>query len=131
MGEKFKYEYHAPTEKERNEINRIKNKYLPEGKTTGKYDELKKLDSKVQNPPMAVAISLGVIGLLTFGLGMTFFLEWKNLWFCGIPFALIGTIIIAIAYPMYRLIYNKLQKKYKAKILEIANELLEEENKEL
>lgn len=104
---------------------------MPEGKTTGKYDELKKLDSKVQNPPMAVAISLGVIGLLTFGLGMTFFLEWKNLWICGIPFALIGAIIIAIAYPMYRLIYNKLQKKYKAKILEIANELLEEENEEL
>lgn len=127
MSEKFKYEYDAPSQKEKDEIYRIRNKYTFDDNNNDLYLKLKKLDNKVQNPPTIISITLGVIGILTFGLGITFFLEWKNIWFIGIPFFILGLIIICFCYPIYKIIYKVQYKKYSNRIIELANELLKEE----
>lgn len=90
MNEKFQYKYYAPTEEERNEINSIKNQYLPKDKALSKLGLLRKLDKRVKSIPTALALSCGIIGILLFGSGLTFFLEWIKWWFFGIPLSIIG-----------------------------------------
>ena len=124
MSEKFKFEYNAPTEQERKEIESIKSQYLPKDEKSLKLEQLKKLDNKVKNTPIVISLSLGIIGTLIFGLGMTFFLEWVNLWVLGIPCFIIGLIIVILAYPLHIKISLKLKTKYKDEIINLSNELL-------
>ena len=124
MSNKFEYKYSAPTQEERKEIESIRNQYLPKDEKSQKLERLRYLDNKVTSLPIAVSISLGVIGTLIFGTGMCFFLEWVNLWFVGIPFSIVGMIIIILAYPIYNKLLNKLKNKYKDEIISISNELI-------
>lgn len=124
MSNKFEYKYSAPTQEERKEIESIRNQYLPKDEKSQKLERLRYLDNKVTSLPIAVSISLGVIGTLIFGTGMCFFLEWVNLWFVGIPFSIVGMITIILAYPIYNKLLNKLKNKYKDEIISISNELI-------
>ena len=74
MSKKFNYSYSTPTNKEKLEIERIRNSYL-ENSNNPSITTLKKLDSKVKNTPTLIAISLGMIGTLIFGTGLTLVLE--------------------------------------------------------
>lgn len=127
MSDKFKYNYSAPTPSQRREIEQIRNKYLVEKKEITKLSELKKIDNKVQSIKTSIALAIGIIGTLTFGTGMVFFLEWTNLWYLGIPFFIIGLIMVIANYPIYLLISNHLRNKYRDKILKLSTEILEEE----
>lgn len=127
MSNKFEYNYTAPTIEERKEIDRIRNQYLPHDKTMNKMERLRYLDNKVKTIPMILSLSFGVIGLLLFGTGLTFFLEWSSYWYIGIPFGIIGVVLIALAYPIYKKILTKQKSKYSAEIIELSNELLKEE----
>ena len=124
MSEKFKYKYVAPTIEERKEIESIRREYLPKDETMTKIERLRYLDSLVKNGPIIWGISLGVIGLLTFGIGMVFFLEWMHLWYLGIPFSILGVILIVLAYPVYQKKLVKNKEKYASEILELSKELL-------
>lgn len=125
MSDKFEYKYTAPSQKEQNEINIIRNRYLPKDENIVKLEQLKKMDKKVNNIPMIIGISCGICGTLTFGLGLTFFLEWIN-WFYGVLFSTLGILIALIAYPIYKHFKKRLYNKYSKKILELSNELLNE-----
>lgn len=129
MSDKFEYKYVAPTPEQRREIESIKEKYSTKVKTMTEYDKLKKIDRKVQSVKLTISISFGIIGTLLFGTGLTFFLEWQHIWYFGIPFALIGSIMVFVNYPIYLLVNYILVKKYKYKIIELANVLLEEDEK--
>ena len=52
MGERFEYNYSAPTSEERQEIESIRNQYLPKNEVEIKLETLKKLDNKVKNIPL-------------------------------------------------------------------------------
>lgn len=123
MADKFNYKYNAPTQNEKEEIENILNDYLPKDKKESKIETLRKLDFKVKNIPMIIGLSIGIIGTLVFGLGLTFILEWNNL-ILGIIISILGLIIICLAYPLYNKIYNNMKNKYKDQIIEISNELL-------
>lgn len=131
MSDKFEYKYVAPTLEEQKEINRIRNQYLPKNKTMTKFERLQYLDNKIKSVSTSAGISLGVIGLLMFGTGLTFFLEWIKFWYFGIPFSVIGIFLISIA----NLVYNKVKKKYTDKysdeIIQLSNELLGENKSDL
>lgn len=124
MGEKFKYKYVAPTMEERKEIESIRREYLPKDETMTKLERLRYLDNLVKTIPMIWSLSLGVIGLLVFGIGMVFFLEWVILWYLGIPFGILGVILMVLAYPVYVKKLKKNKEKYGAEILELSKELL-------
>lgn len=125
MADKFKYNYSAPTPAQRREIERIRGKYQIEEKSFTKLDELKKIDNFITSVKTSIAIAFGIIGTLIFGTGMVFFLEWTTYWYLGIPFALFGSLIVIINYPLYLLISRILRNKYKDKIISLSNELLE------
>ena len=127
MSRKFEYKYNAPTSEERKEIENIKRQYLVNDPSISKIDRLRLLDKKVKQTPIIVSITLGVIGLLFFGLCMSFFLEITEFWYLGIPSSIIGIILISIAYPVYARILKKLKAKYGEEIINLSNELLNEE----
>ena len=123
---KFRYTYSAPTEDERREISSIRRQYLAKNEEETKFEKLKRLDAKVKNWPTTIALILGIVGILIFGLGLTMVLEWSIvIW--GIVIAIVGSIPIALAYPVYlkRLQINK--EKYGEEILKLSEELLNEE----
>lgn len=128
MSEKFEFEYKAPSLEEKREIDSIRRSYLPPNPEESKIEEIKKLDNIVNSIPKIIALSLGIIGILLFGAGLTFFLEWTHIWYFGIPFIVISLIPIILAYPMHNLFYKKLRDKYGPKIIQLSNDLLENDN---
>lgn len=128
MAEKFEYKYESYSIKEKEEVENIRRQYLPKQKEDNKLARLKKLDKLVNTFPTIFALSLGVIGILLFGTGLTFFLQWKNFFYFGIPFVLIGSIIMIVVYPLYIKIYNYLKEKYTNEILQLSDEILKNDN---
>ena len=122
MAEKFEYKYNAPTQEERKEIDNILKDYLPEDSKESKINKLRTLDFKVKNYPIIYGLSLGIIGTLVFGTGLTCILEW-SLILLGIIVCVIGLFVAVIAYP----IYKKLKNKYSEEIIQLSKELLNEQ----
>lgn len=121
--EKLEYSYSAPTEEEKEYIKGIRRQYVSEEKETSKFEQLKMLNNKVNNPPTIVALIIGIIGLLIFGTGMTMVLEWALLvW--GIAVSAVGAIPILISYPIYKSVLKKRKEKYGDEILRLSEELL-------
>ncbi|MBQ8406728.1 MAG: hypothetical protein IJY38_02305 [Clostridia bacterium] len=119
---KFEFNYSAPTEKERREIECIRRQY-EEKVGEDKLTKIRKLDAKVRNTAFILALSLGVIGTLVFGLGLTMVLEWDILLW-GSVVAFLGIPLIVAAYPVYNAVLKKMKKKYKDEIIALSDELL-------
>ena len=120
---RFEYKYSALSSEERLEIESIRRRYLKESSGEGRTQELKRLDFYVRSFPVAIAITVGVIGILLFGLGLTLVLEFNET-LLGIILGTVGVLVLAPA----NLIYNRLtafqKKKYGQRILDISEELL-------
>lgn len=122
----FNYSYKALDERQRREIESIKYQYIDKKHEPSNIDRLKKLDNKVKNTAFIPSLSLGIVGLLVFGLGITCVLEW-DLIILGVILGICGAVLMLIAYPVYSFILNKMKLKYKDEILKISDELLETE----
>lgn len=96
-----------------------------EEKPTTKFDELKKLDSKVKTPPTALAYVLGVFGSLVLGVGMCICLGViaEKLFAVGVAVGVIGIAIMIANYFIYKKFLVTRKKKYAARIIKLANEL--------
>ncbi|MBQ8857826.1 MAG: hypothetical protein IJ024_06735 [Lachnospiraceae bacterium] len=117
--ETFEYTYSA---KRQEEIEAIKNKYLPPKED--KMEQLRKLDASVTLHATMWSISIGVIGLLIFGGGMSCTLVGaKNLFVPGIVIGLIGLAVMGLALPVYRVMEKKQREKIAPEILALAEEL--------
>lgn len=128
MNDKFNYKYVAPTEEERKEIDSIRRQYVPQSKAESKIERLRRLDSLVKNTAIIWSLVLGVVGTLIFGLGLTMILEWQILpW--GIALMVIGSVPIAVAYPVYKSVLKKYKNRYGEEILRLSEELLNESDK--
>lgn len=122
--EKFEYTYSAPSKLEREEIEDIRRDYIEKTDTQIKFDRLKSLDKKVKLIPKLLAWSLGIVGILVFGLGLTMVLEWKlNVW--GIIVGVMGTAMMVANYFIYKKIKTHVTKKHKNEILLLSDELLD------
>ena len=125
MNEQFNFKYTAPSQEERKEIDSIRRQYCPSEQKESKLERLRRLDALVKNSAVIWSLVLGILGLLTFGLGLTMILEW-NIWLWGIVLMGAGSILVAIAYPVYKLTLNKGKAKYGDEILRLSEELLNE-----
>ena len=122
--DQFNFTYTAPSQEERREIESIRRQYTNQPiENENKFERLKKLDGLVRNTATVWALVLGIIGTLIFGLGFSMVLEW-NIVLWGIVVCAVGAIPIAIAYPVYLLVFKKLKKKYGEEILKLSEELL-------
>ena len=123
--ETFNYTYSA---KQQEEIKNIRKKYTaPED---DKMERLRKLDRQVTQKAQAWAVSLGVIGALILGTGMSLamtdlagFLGGTAM-FIGIPVGLIGMVLAALAYPVHNRILKKERQRIAPEILRLTDELI-------
>lgn len=122
----FNYSYTALTQTEKQEIESIKAKYETH-ESSAEVLELKKLDNKVKRTPRAVALTIGILGTLIFGTGFSMILEW-NLMLFGSIVAILGIILVIIAYPIYNRLRGRLKKKYGKKIIKLSEQILMQSN---
>ena len=125
MSNQFNFRYTAPTEEERREIDSIRRQYSPQEQTETKLERLRRLDSLVKNTAIIWSLVLGVFGCLIFGIGLTMVLEWSILLW-GIVLMVIGSLPMAIAFPVYNKLLKKGKAKYGDEILRLSEELLNE-----
>lgn len=120
---KFSYRYSAPTEEERREIENIRRRYGGATKEEDKLARIRELDSKVKNPPLIAALTVGIGGSLIFGLGLTMILEW-NIVLWGTLVAVFGCCVMTSAYFIRKLLTKRNKNKYGAEIVRLSDEIL-------
>lgn len=123
----FSYSYSA---KENKEIQEIRQRYMP--RSESKLEELKRLDKSVQDAGVMEGLCVGIAGALIFGLGMCLAMHviGSGVFFMiiGILLGLIGMAVMIMAYPVYRIVYDKTKDKFSPRILELAEELAVDKN---
>ena len=70
--ESFNYNYSSINKEE---VEKIRNKYIRTQESD--LDELRKIDAKVSNTSTYISISIGIIGVLVFGTGLSLVLSFK------------------------------------------------------
>ena len=125
MSNQFNFKYTAPSQEERKEIDSIRRQYSPQEQTEPKIERLRRLDGIVKNTAIIWSLVLGVLGCLIFGLGLTMILEWDILLW-GIILMVVGSVPMAVAFPIYNKLLKKGKAKYGDEILRLSEELLNE-----
>lgn len=113
------------TEAELNIIKSISNKYKEEEKSSNKLNRLIALDKSVTTAGMVLALSLGIIGILIFGLGMCLCLLWTK-YFLGILVGIVGVVLMSLSMPLRNKAMLKKRKEVSKEILDLSSEMLSE-----
>lgn len=121
----FKMTYSA---RQQEEVNQIRQKYAP--KEPDKMEQLRALDASVEKKATAVAVAVGVVGTLMFGIGMSLAISdfgailGSAAFAVGIIFGLAGIALLGCAYPFYNRTLKKERKKIAPEILKLTDELM-------
>ena len=121
----FNYTYSAA---QRQEIERIRKKYLP--KEEDKMEQLRKIHRSATQKAQSVSITLGVIGALVMGAGMSIVmtelgtLVGEPSMMIGIIVGLAGMVLVACAWPVYKSVLKKERERIAPKVLRLSEELL-------
>lgn len=126
----FSYTYSA---KEQNELKRIRDKYTVQSESEDKMARLRKLDASVTGRARVIAITLGVIGVLILGFGMSLIMTdfsailgsyRDKAMIIGIAVGIVGAIIVSLAYPVYNVIVKARRRKLAPEIIRLTDELI-------
>ena len=124
MNEKKKYSY-SYSAQENKEIKRIREKYTEPSERETKLEQLRRLDESVTKSAMAVSLTVGILGALILGFGMSCIMVWsENMFVLGIIFGIIGIVISVLAYPIYKIKTEKKRKEIAPLILKLTDELI-------
>ena len=124
----FSYTYSA---KEQSELRRIREKYQPSEES--KIDRLRRLDRGVTQKAQTLSLTLGILGSLILGFGMSLCMtnlaEFFNLhsdWamVIGIIVGVVGGVLASLAYPIYNAIVKARRKKIAPEIIRLTDELM-------
>lgn len=121
-GNRFRYSYSAPDEREREEIERICAAYRTDERAE-KFSRLRRLNARVRHAATGTACALGIAGCLLFGGGMSMTLVGGN-WVGGIILSACGILPMLAAIPVYNRVLCRLRRKYGPEILRLSEELL-------
>ena len=128
----FKLTYSA---KEQAELKKIREKYVPR-QMSGEEDKLarlRKLDKSVTHKAQAVSLTIGILGVLILGIGMSLILTdlGQNLgldhtltMILGTCIGVVGMIPTALAYPVYQLVMKLERKKAASEVIRLTDELI-------
>lgn len=126
--EGFKLVYSA---KEMEEIKSIRNKYAPQKAAEDKMERLRRLDRSVYSKAASAALTLGIIGALIMGTGMSLIMTDIGALLgsvlsmtVGIGLGIIGMVLVCIAYPVYNQTVKKEREKIAPEILRLTDELM-------
>ena len=119
MSENFVYSYSAETQ---SEIEAIRKKYLPQAEQENKLEQLRKLDASVTARGFIAAMTLGILSVLVFGVGMCCFLVWSR-FILGAMLCVLGVVGMLAAPWLYRRLVEKRKKEVTPEILRLTEEL--------
>ena len=100
-------------------------------KNDSKVVALKKLDKKVKEFPLIIAIVLGVISALVLGTGMSLTMgaignNTEVSFIAGIILGVLGMVGMAVNYPIYKRMIANRKSKYAGDIIRLADEITKE-----
>lgn len=122
----FEYTYSAQRQQE---VEEIRKAYLP--KEEDKMEQLRKLHSIPTQKAQSASIAVGVTGALIMGTGMSLAMTdigavmGSLAMILGIAVGLVGMMLVALAYPIYRRVLENQRQKIAPEILQLSEELLQ------
>ena len=124
MNVKKTYSYYYSSA-ENAEIKLIRDKYAKPDERETKLEQLRRLDASVSKTSVSVSLTIGIIGALILGFGMSCVMVWsENMFVPGIIFGIIGIAVCAFAYPAYKIKASKKHKEIAPLILKLTDELI-------
>ena len=123
--ENFSFTYSAQQQKE---VEAIRKKYIP--KEEDKMEQLRKLHGIPTQKAQKAALTVGTIGALIMGTGMSFAMTdigaalGNFAMILGISVGVAGMVLVALAYPLYNRVLKKQREKIAPEILQLSDELL-------
>ena len=127
----FSYTYSA---REQAEIRRIREKYADKEKTEeSKMERLRRLDAKVTQKAQSIALTLGILGALILGSGMSLImtdlgaalgLSAEAGMLIGIPVGIAGGVLASLAFPIYNLVLRHERQRIAPEILRLTDDLM-------
>ena len=123
----FEYTYSPQRQQE---VEQIRKAYLP--KEEDKMEQLRRLHAIPTRKAQAIAITIGVIGMLILGTGMSLCMTDLGAIFgsyaliLGIIAGLAGIATATGAYPIFKRVLKKEREKIAPEILRISSELLQQ-----
>lgn len=107
----------------------IANEYAK--KDTSKVCALRKLDTKAKLPATIFTYTFGIVGSLLLGVGMCLGMGVIGggttiMFVLGIVIGIVGIIVVALNYPIYKKLLKMSKEKYGSTILELAKQIAEE-----
>ena len=123
--ENFSYTYSA---QQRKEVEAIRDKYLP--RQEDKMEQLRKLHAMPAQKAQMAALTVGIIGALIMGTGMSVCLTEIGAMLgslamvIGIVVGVVGMALVALAYPLYNRVLQKQRRLIAPEILRLTDELL-------
>lgn len=95
-------------------------------------DELKALDAKVKKPARILALTLGTVGALILGVGMSLVMTdigktvgLANAMPVGVIVGIVGLAISIANYPLYNKFLAARKAKYAPRIVKLSNKILD------
>lgn len=126
--ETFTYTYSA---KEQAEIQNIRKKYAAPEEYEDKMEQLRRLDGSVTQKATVRSMTVGIIGALVMGLGMSLAmteigasLGTMLAMIIGIGVGSVGIVLVCFAYPVYNHTLKKEREKIAPEILRLTDELM-------
>ncbi len=108
---------------------KIRTQYMEKQLT--ELDELRKLDKKVKLPANIFAYIFGSISAIIMGIGMSLVMTdigavvgIASPMPSGIVIGIVGLILAAVNYPIYKGILGSRKKKYASKIVQISEKII-------
>ena len=126
----FTYTYSA---KEQAELKKIRDRYTAPTEVEDKMTRLRRLDASVTSTAQAVALTIGVIGTLMLGFGMSVImtelseilaLSEDAAMTLGVLVGVFGGVLASLAYPIYNAIVKAMRKKIAPEIIRLTDELM-------
>ena len=119
--EVFHYTYSAIQQQD---VMKIRKKYAQPEET--KLEKLRRLDRSATQKGAVSALTVGIIGTLVMGTGMSCAMVGSAAAFVpGIVIGCVGIAMVVCAYPLYARITEKQRKKIAPEILKLTDELMQ------
>lgn len=124
----FKYTYSA---EEQEEIRRIRQKY--QVREEDNMSKIRKLDAAVTQKANRISLTVGIIGSLIMGTGMSLIMtELSTIlgmtvisgMIVGMIIGIAGIVFVVLAYPIYQGVIKKEREKIAPEILRLTEELM-------
>lgn len=121
----FHYTYSA---QQQAEVDMIRAKYLPPRED--KLETLRRLDNSVHKKPIALSLSLGVVGTLLLGTGMSLIMTDLAAvlgffrYVLGLVLGINGLVAAILAWPVYEYVLKRERQRLAPEILRLSEELM-------